>query len=122
MNTTVEPAAIPDSSQKEQLLSDILLLGMKAHYQSSRCVMIEFYGHTSNLYVSIRESETEYKKELASTVIRFEPYSFFDEEEKAEFETTIIQTLETLKRYLTDLLEHDIVHTKGFLEISTRAS
>lgn len=98
-------AGLPETNLKERLITDILSLGVQAHYRTERCVFVEFSGHVDYLFVSIRENVDEYKEELASTTILVEPYDYMTSTERDEFEQGIIDKLKETKRHLEVLIE-----------------
>lgn len=98
--------SVPDANLKNELITDIISLGMKAHRLTERCIFVEFYGHVNTLNISIRRNDTDYADEMASSVIRLLPFSFYTEEEAALYEQQLIETLEEMKQYFEDAIEN----------------
>jgi hypothetical protein len=111
---------VPDANLKDELITDIISLGMKAHRLTERCIFVEFYGHVNTLNISIRRNEHDYADELASSVIRLLPYSFYTEEEAALYEQQLIETLSEMKRYFEDAIEHGDFDIEHLLRITKR--
>lgn len=86
---------------KEQLLSDVLRIGMSVHRKTKLCVFVEFYGHVDTLYVSVRQSRTTNAPELMKATIRLTPYVFFEEKEIYAYNRDVLQKL----RQTIDCLE-----------------
>lgn len=111
---------IPEAGLKEQLISDILLLGVQAHYRTKRCVFVEFHGHVNDLTVRVRKSTKEYQTELTCTSIMLEPYPFYDNDQRKAFEQEVIEKLQATKQHLETLLENGDIGTDNLLHIMNR--
>lgn len=113
---------IPDTNLKDELIADIISLGMKAHRLTERCIFVEFYGHINTLNISIRKSEEQYAEELISSVIRLLPYSFYNEEESEAYEQELIETLEEMKQYFEMSIESGDLDIDHLRQITKRVS
>ncbi|WP_078598459.1 hypothetical protein [Evansella clarkii] len=113
MNATVEVSLKTEEpleiNLKEQLIADILQLGVKAHYHTNRCVFVEFIGHVNRLDISVRESSNLYYHTLHSIDIWLQPFPFFNEKEIETFEQEVIQQLHEAKELLESLLREPVM-------------
>lgn len=107
----------PESSLKERLIADILLLGVQGHYRTERCVFVDFHGHVNHISICIRENEVDYQNKLAETSIQLKPFTFCLPEEKEAFEQDVIQKLKQTKRYLENFIENKDIDPEDELPI-----
>lgn len=122
MNALIEKqSVIPEASLKEQLIADILMLSVKTHYRTDRCVFVDFHGHVNELCISVRENEENYQNKLAETYILLKPYGFYGPEEKEAFEQDVIEKLKGTKRYLENFIANGDIRTEDFTLITMRA-
>jgi hypothetical protein len=112
--------SISDGNLKDELIADIISLGMRAHRLTERCIFVEFYGHVNTLNISIRKSEADYADELISSVIRLIPYSFYSEAEAEAYEQQLIETLEEMKHCFEVSIENGDFDINRLRQITKR--
>ena len=105
MTTLLENApVVPEGSLKEQLIAEVLGLGIRAHQRTEHCVFVEFHGHVDLLSISVRNNSEDYQTELASSIIRLKPYPFYNQVQKETFERDTITKLVAIKTALETYL------------------
>lgn len=110
----------PDIDVKDQLVADIISLGVKAHRLTRRCIFVEFYGHVNMLKISIRKDGDDFGNELIACDIRLLPFDFYTDEEVVTYELQLMEVLEELKRCFQDAITHGDVDINRLRQITKR--
>lgn len=103
----IQPIVNAESLEmKEQLIADVMRLGVKAHRVTKNCVFVEFLAHVNKLIISVRESAEVFQRELLRISIYTDTYTtHLSKREIQDFESSTIRKLKQTKEVLEAIIE-----------------